>query len=497
MKRLLIALLACLSLGQNLSAQDEAAGYLRFNTEPGEDTVAWHDPARFLDVPFVSQIAYRGMVGSATGNEITVSDLPIWTPDAFATDYFVEIVSGTNAGMRFTISANSANSLSVNLDGGSLAGIAANVEIIVAPFWTLNSLFPEGLNLTATTEILFAPDFAITYVYRSDLGRWIDTADTATDVGDYLIPHDVQLVIRQSAATPIKPFVWGFHSPTPPLQATINYLQVGNNDFANGFNLTTSAGSLGIDSTGADGETNEPQHGGNATTASVWFNYTASQNGSLTVTSENSAFDTVLAAYSGAAVGSLTPLGSNDDSATGTWSELTFPVSAGQTYRIALDGKGGATGTGYLNWVFSDVAAATTMENWAAANHGLSGDALLYSADDDGDTLTLLEEYAFNLDPTANNIAVLVSGTGTSGSPLILLEGDRLEVEYLRRRNDSSLTYTAQFSSNLLTGYAAATESETVTIISAEFERVVIRDSETTDTATARFGRVKLEATTP
>ncbi len=416
---------------------------------------------------------------------------------AFAANYFVEIVSGAAAGARFTITSNTTNTLTLDLDGGSLSTVAANDEIIVAPFWTLNSIFPEGRDLAPTTEILFAPNFATKFIYRSDLGRWVDAAGTATDVGDDHIPHDAQLVIRQSAATPIKPFVWGFHSPTPAFQATIHYLQVGNNDFADGLDLTAAPGSLGVDSTGADGEVNEPQHGGNTTTASVWFNYVATQTGTLTIDSENSAFDTLLAAYSGSAVGSLTLLGSNDDAAPGTTSELTFAVTDGETYRIALDGKSGATGTAYLSWTFSEDTGDTTMEDWASGNHGLSGNSLLFSADDDGDQLSLLEEYAFNLDPTSNNIATLLSGTGTSGLPLIEMDGDHLQVEYIRRRNDSSLTYTAEFSSDLLTGYAPATGVEMITIIDAEFERVVVSDGETTGTETTRFGRVKVELSSP
>lgn len=724
MKKTLPILLVCITLGQNLSAQGEAAGYLRFNTEPSEDIAAWEDSARFRDVPLLVEIAYRGLVGSTSGSEIAVDDFPIWTLDAFASTHFVEIVSGAAAGARFVISANTANSLNVDLDGGSLSGIAANDEIIVAPFWTLNALFPEGLNLTTETEILFAPNFSTRFVYRGDLGRWVDATNTGTDVGEDLIPHDAQLVIRQSASAPIKPFIWGFHSPTPALQATINYLQIGNNDLANGIDLTAASGSLGIDTSGADGETNEPQHGGNTSTASVWFHYTATQDGSLIVSSENSAFDTLLAAYSGSAVGSLTLLGANDDSATGSWSELTIPVSAGQTYRLALDGKEGESGTAYLSWAFSEsvdfpeisveqpigngltsgsatidfgsvevgssaqrtftisntgagdltgltttwvgnsagkfVASAfgsttvapesnttltvtfsptangvqtgtlriasndsdenpfeidvtangatpeiaienqgaslidgtsalnfdlanpvisltirnsgdsnlsgiavsidgtdasdfsagsvgantllpgesttveitfsseamgpksaalhiasndadenpfdlvlsgegaqtITLESWGT-NYGLSGDALLFSADDDGDLLTLLEEYAYNLDPTAADNSLLQPGAGTAGKPLIRLVGDRLQIEFLRRRNGVDLEYTAQFGSSLSNELPSATESETVTVIDDDFERVIVNDSQTTLTANRRFGRVSIEVLNP
>ena len=112
------------------------------------------------------------------------------------------------------------------------------------------------------------------------------------------------------------------------------------------------------DTSGASGEAGEPQHGGNATPASVWFRYDATEAGTVTVRSQFSNFDTILAAYSGSSLGSLTLLAANDDAPGQTWSEASFTVAAGQSYHIALDGKAGATGTGVLGFEFSEIVAA-------------------------------------------------------------------------------------------------------------------------------------------
>ena len=55
---------------------------------------------------------------------------------------------------------------------------------------------------------------------------------------------------------------------------------------------------------------------------------------------------TLLGVYTGTSVSSLTTIASNDDSPTGgtTTSKVTFAVTAGTTYQIAIDGYGGATG---------------------------------------------------------------------------------------------------------------------------------------------------------
>lgn len=143
----------------------------------------------------------------------------------------------------------------------------------------------------------------------------------------------------------------------------------------------------------------------------------------------------------------------------------------------------------------------TTLQSWAEG-FGLTGDALLPDSDDDGDFVTLLEEYAFNLDPTVKDRAVLITGSGTSGLPLIQLvrEGDhsRLRSEFIRRRSDPELHYVVEYGSDLSgtppAGFATATESELVIDIDENFQRVIVNDSETSQTHDRRFGRVKVSA---
>ena len=139
---------------------------------------------------------------------------------------------------------------------------------------------------------------------------------------------------------------------------------------------------------------------------------------------------------------------------------------------------------------------AMTLAAWADG-FGLSGDDALPTADGDGDNISLLEEYAYNLNPTAFDQHLLTPGTGTSGRPVIRLVGNRLQAEYLRRRNDPSLICRVEFGSTLPDGFSAATETETVTPIDADFERVIISDSATTASHSSRFGRVVLRQAVP
>lgn len=92
-------------------------------------------------------------------------------------------------------------------------------------------------------------------------------------------------------------------------------------------------------------ETGEPAHAGSAASASVWWVWTAPTSTWVTVNTLGSDFDTVLAVYTGNALGSLTEVASSDDYyAECLQSLVEFDATAGVTYRIAVDGKYGAQG---------------------------------------------------------------------------------------------------------------------------------------------------------
>ena len=94
-------------------------------------------------------------------------------------------------------------------------------------------------------------------------------------------------------------------------------------------------------------QSGEPDHAGDAGGPSVWFKWTAPRSGAVSVDTCGSSFDTLLAVYTGAKLESLTPVQSDDDGSgkCAPASKLSFPAVANTTYRIAVDGKGGAEGT--------------------------------------------------------------------------------------------------------------------------------------------------------
>jgi M6 family metalloprotease-like protein len=135
-----------------------------------------------------------------------------------------------------------------------------------------------------------------------------------------------------------------------------------------------------------------------------------------------------------------------------------------------------------------------------ADDHGLLGANRLPGSDGDGDKLTLLQEYAFNLDPTVDDAASF----GLMFGGLVDVEGgapteQQLMLVFPRRRNDPSLTYIVEFgnSTDGADGFAPATEREATSIIDIDFKEVTVSDSETTLTEGRRFGRVRVEYNPP
>ncbi len=143
-----------------------------------------------------------------------------------------------------------------------------------------------------------------------------------------------------------------------PVTVEITYVIADppNDLFANAIPLSGDSGSVSATTTNATKEFNEPYHAGNAGGKSVWWSFLPSADGSLSLTTSNSTFDTLLGLYTGQKVSELTMLASNDDAypgALGGFSALTHALRANQTYYVAVDGFDGASGDAYLGYSFT------------------------------------------------------------------------------------------------------------------------------------------------
>jgi hypothetical protein len=138
---------------------------------------------------------------------------------------------------------------------------------------------------------------------------------------------------------------------------------------------------------GATRQAEEPTHFAAGST-SIWYRWTPADTGVATVDTVGSGFDTVLAAYTGSTLAGLTGVAADGDSAGNLRSRIRFPVTAGTTYHLAVDGAGGASGATTLRFALDRAPlakAGADVSVGRGAEVDLDGSA---SSDPDGGALS-------------------------------------------------------------------------------------------------------------
>ena len=161
-----------------------------------------------------------------------------------------------------------------------------------------------------------------------------------------------------TAGTTYQIAVDGFDSSVGDITVNVNLFEPpeppSNDDFADSIVLSGSSLSTTGSNIAATGEVGEPDHAFVSTDFdgllnSVWWSWTAPDDGFFAIDTFGSDYDTSLAVYTGSAVDSLTEVASNDDSFFSLESEVQFEATAGTTYQIAVDGFIGSVGEITLN----------------------------------------------------------------------------------------------------------------------------------------------------
>jgi subtilisin family serine protease len=167
-------------------------------------------------------------------------------------------------------------------------------------------------------------------------------------------------------------------TPTP--------VRPANDSFAAAVATSTATWTLTGNNTDGTSETSEPAHAGNSAAKSVWWAFTAPSSGICTLRTLGSAFDTVLAVYTGTSVGALTAVASNDNSSSTVLdSTVSFSAVKGTIYRIAVDGKSGASGVIQLS--ASLVSALTPVNDTFSAATVLTGTTFAVNGSNIGATV--------------------------------------------------------------------------------------------------------------
>ncbi len=168
---------------------------------------------------------------------------------------------------------------------------------------------------------------------------------------------------------------------TPPTP-----VRPANDSFAAAVATSTATWTLAGNNTDGTSETGEPAHAGNSAAKSVWWAFTAPSSGTCTLRTFGSAFDTVLAVYTGTSVGALVAVASNDNSSSTVLdSTVSFSTVKGTIYRIVVDGKSGASGA--IQLAASLVAAVTPVNDTFATATVLTGTSFSVNGSNIGATV--------------------------------------------------------------------------------------------------------------
>lgn len=104
---------------------------------------------------------------------------------------------------------------------------------------------------------------------------------------------------------------------------------------------------------GAVKDEDEPDHCGIPGGASYWYAYVPPSSGQMFMNTDGSSFDTVLAIYTatGPTYADLIPVACDNNSGSNRLtSRVSFPVQAGETYYVVVDGVNGASGNVRLSY---------------------------------------------------------------------------------------------------------------------------------------------------
>ncbi|MFZ9864001.1 MAG: S8 family serine peptidase [Ilumatobacteraceae bacterium] len=163
--------------------------------------------------------------------------------------------------------------------------------------------------------------------------------------------------------------IWGQSTAS---QASNSVTITPSNDFFAGAKIiNTPSGTLNDTNTSATMEPNEPtlDNSGTSGGATIWFRYDAVANGSLTVDTFGSSFDTVLTAYSGTTLAGLSRITFNDDFSSTLQSSINFDVINGTSYYLRVASYGSSRGSVTMNWSLLSTCPFTPVisDNFCAA----------------------------------------------------------------------------------------------------------------------------------
>lgn len=241
-----------------------------------------------------------------------------------------------------------------------------------------------------------------------------------------------------------------------PFRLGWSQIAPANDNLADATTMGGNAGFVGGTNVGATHEPGEPDsHGfGGISNDSVWYSWTPSVSGEAAISTARSSFDTVFSVYTGSSFSTLTEVAEDDQHGGTDQSFTTFDVTAGTTYRIAVDGWSSETGSIVLQYavgiphndVFSDAEMLTgtfdTTSGTTVNSTAEPGEVAPVVSPADYSvwyryTASSTDDVTVEVDPTTSWNPQLGVWTGSLGSQTLVVSADALG-----NGGDESVTFT-------------------------------------------------------
>lgn len=143
-------MISCASPAGGLLAQNAATtgtvGAISFSAAAQSDTI--------VSLPLHRPHSFRGVVASSSGSLVTLAQAS-FAEDAFNDRFYMLVESGAGEGRWFPVADTSG--ATVTLDpgpDGTTAFFSAGTVVRIIPFWTLDTVFPDGRGVNASGSLL-------------------------------------------------------------------------------------------------------------------------------------------------------------------------------------------------------------------------------------------------------------------------------------------------------------------------------------------------------
>jgi uncharacterized repeat protein (TIGR02543 family) len=192
-----------------------------------------------------------------------------------------------------------------------------------------------------------------------------------------------------------------------------------NDDFTNAAVIAADGVTNIVTTTYASRENGEPYIAGNKGGHSLWWTWTAPANGTVTINTSGSGFNTLLGVYTGTALTNLTVLTNSDGFklASGV-AYLKFNVSEGTQYQITLDGYNGQSGSAVFAFTFSTDTTPPAIAIKSPLNGAEVTSSTLLVQGTASDNVAVAAVYCQLVNANGTNAWQLATGTNTWSATL-------------------------------------------------------------------------------